>query len=246
MSSSRPSTTSSRLEALLLLDAYSKVHEKAGDLQKSCCWSITKARHSRRREIVGFEGQLSATHVREELRARVVIQLNKGSSNTPPPLMDDDDENNVNNDKKTKKAEDSSLNFTLIDVVEELERRRQPPPSTSHDDPNILAQEDKEDALTRELDPQSYGLRHRKGKSTAESKHDDATKTVVEEPIPFVMDEDEEELRRMNPLEILGGSLPPRELKTAQVQARESLLMYVEAANKAAAILKMIQRKSSA
>ena len=102
--------------------------------------------------------------------------------------------------------------FELVDAVEEL--------STIRDGgkENILADKSNED-----------GLRNRK----ATSKKQEWT----EETSP---DEDDR-LRNADPLDLF-GALPPRDLRTAQKEARKALAAYIEAANLAAAILSVTKK----
>ena len=54
------------------------------------------------------------------------------------------------------------------------------------------------------------------------------------------IDEKEEQLLHMDPLELFGGGLVPRDLKLAQKHAKECLASYVAAANEVAAITRLL------
>ncbi len=56
--------------------------------------------------------------------------------------------------------------------------------------------------------------------------------------------EQESKLLKTDPLELFGGGLAPRELKSAQKHAKESLIHYIAAANRAAEILEMTNQLS--
>lgn len=86
------------------------------------------------------------------------------------------------------------------------------------------------------------GLRQRKGKvSSSESQTKPAATSIMQQEDPPVVepvsvDDD--------PLLMLGGSLPPRELRLAQAAAREALQSYCVAASKAAKLLTALKDKN--
>ena len=78
----------------------------------------------------------------------------------------------------------------------------------------------------------SDGLRQRKGEGSLELKEE--SKWSVE----IVKDSAEETLRRADPIDYF-GALPPKDLKVAQKDARDSFESYIKAANIAAEILQV-------
>lgn len=104
------------------------------------------------------------------------------------------------------------------------------------------------------------GLRHRKGTTTnstsnskdtaidgGTSRPDNETWTIVQEKDLVEddgVDDDDETLLllKKDPVELLGGWFPPRDLKVAQQKARLALEKYIEIANEAATILTILNK----
>jgi len=77
------------------------------------------------------------------------------------------------------------------------------------------------------------GIRQRNTLTSVEIEENIATLSLND------LNAEEEKLRNTDPLELLTGGLVPKDLKSAQKNARESLRSYIAAANKAAEILKI-------
>jgi hypothetical protein len=110
-----------------------------------------------------------------------------------------------------------------------------PPPSNQCDDGSL--QHDNDDDGIMVMDG---GLRQRKGKTTAGAAAAKATEKtmVMDSPasIDKVVSAEEEALM------ILGGSLPPRDLRVAQERARKSLEEYVRSATLVAALQQRLRQ----
>lgn len=95
-----------RLQALLLLDGYSRCQKGAQPHYKSTLWTLNKARRQKARENLAADG-ISVELVREELRARTVL-LEKN-----PDLLEEESKSQ----NKHSVAQDI---WTLVDAVEEI------------------------------------------------------------------------------------------------------------------------------
>jgi hypothetical protein len=107
----------SRLQALLLLDGYSRCQQGAQTHYKSTLWNLNKARRQKSRESLA-SGTISAEDVREELRARAVL-LEK-----IPDLAEEDSGERVS-------GIDTCDQWTLVDVVEEMSTVKENAPYAS-------------------------------------------------------------------------------------------------------------------
>jgi len=82
----------------------------------------------------------------------------------------------------------------------------------------------------------STGLRQRKN-APKEAEREEKSLWTEDPP---ELDEEEERLRKTDPIDLFGG-LPPPALRKAQAEARKALEAYVEAANCAAVILRIAE-----
>uniref|UniRef100_A0A7S2XI77 Vacuolar ATPase assembly protein VMA22 n=1 Tax=Attheya septentrionalis TaxID=420275 RepID=A0A7S2XI77_9STRA len=114
--STSSSVAGGRVEALLLLDAYSTAHAGASQQFKSSLWNLSKARRQMGGMHLGTSTNFSASNVREELRAKAILTLlepklvqeqdgkDKMIDTDPyilsldgPPNVESDDKENSNN-----------------------------------------------------------------------------------------------------------------------------------------------------
>ena len=224
----------SRVTVLMQLEAYANAMTPPEDGKhalKSCWWELTKARQMKSSSVMPVETAFRATNVREEFRAttRVRISLENHSDGEEnvrdfPDLKDEDDEGNQNEVNRIVPP-----NFSLVDAVEEYRKSHQRnTPETPH------SVNDK------------VGLRQRKKTSTDKS---DAGETSSDGWVVVNETDDEnvsdqmlmKQLDIVDPVELVAGGLPPRELKRAQQEARKALVSYIQAANAAAILLTSLQ-----
>ena len=80
-------------------------------------------------------------------------------------------------------------------------------------------------------------------KNNNENSDEGGDDTETEWTIVQEENEDDNEdmmLLKRDPIEFLGGWMPPRELKIAQQQSKQALQTYIEAANSAAKLLSIL------
>ncbi len=208
------------VDALTLLDSYATSHDLATSSLKSAIWNISKARRQKGGHGIGFS--YSAHDVREELRAHSKLKINlKCTENYEPGLTNDDEaiaDNKINKDGNGDGGKPVfELEYGYAKKINEKVLQKSTMNSSSLHDCGVR--------------------RRRGGDNTGVVSKNAAPNQWSEEEIA---DEEEEKLRNLDPIELF-GAFPPRELKLAQKKARESLEYYVDAANKAAEILRLIQ-----
>lgn len=206
------------LEALLLLDAYNKRQTVAQSEQKSCLWNLHKARREKSRESLGVAEELSALHVREEVYPRAVVVEDNGMGE----LIDEDEE---------KRKESSGYLKTVWKIVDPVEREKETKQAAAD-----AATNDKENK-----DHKSTGLRQRKKGDSKTTEDDKKWTTEVEDEFQAA----ENLIREADPIALVGGALPSRDLRTAQVNAKKALEAYIDAANFAAQLLTLLKENSS-
>lgn len=211
--------SSTALDILTLLDAYSQIHEIANQNQKNCTWQITKARQNKGRRGALVAGVLTAEDVREELRASAVLLTDAASSSDatvdPSSLVE---EAATHKEKKADNNKPLVRQFVLTDIH------------------SGLSQKVSENADKKTGDE---GLRRRKGDKEEIGDTNKNEWTVVDPE-----KEEEERLLSADPLDLF-GALPPQELRKAQEEARKALAGYVEAANLIAAIQERLPTQNS-
>ena len=224
----------SRVTVLVQLEAYANAMSPSQDGKhalKSCWWELTKARQMKSSSMMPVETAFRATDVREEFRAKTRVRISlenhsDGDENVRdfPDLKDEDDEGKQNEINAI-----APLNFSLVDAVEEYrksQRRNTPETSSSVND--------------------QVGLRQRKKTGTNKS---DAGETSTDGWVVVNESGDEnvsdqvlmKQLDIVDPVELVAGGLPPRELKRAQQEAHKALVGYIQAANAAAILLTSLQ-----
>lgn len=214
-----------QLQALLLLDAYNTRQSVAQSEQKDCLWNLQKARRQSMRGSVVNSNVYSASLVREDVYPRAMIvstSCDVGSDDAPELVTD-----TILVAQEEKQTNDVEMLWTLVDPVAVQKE--------------ILKKED--EAFSNKENESKEGLRQRKGKQKPE-----ATGTTASDNskwtagIDEVMDESAM-LRKANPIELF-GALPPRDLREAQVNANAALQAYIDAANFAVAILKLVENET--
>ncbi len=199
------------------------------------------------------DSSYTADFVREELRSRyrlvdeTTASINGASTEEEADLVDErsSNDNSISNKGTGKVPSDSAL------PEPSSSSRSLAPQWRLHD---VLDEPDKEASVATlakavpSNDPTSEtGLRHRKGTTNSSSntaldgsgsKPEEAWTIVQERDL---MEDDEETLLvKKDPVELLGGWFPPRDLKVAQQKARMALEGYIQGANEAAAILALL------
>lgn len=217
---SADSKTTPALDVLSLLQRYEALHENASTSLKGTFWNITKARRQRGFQAGGggFGGtEYSVDNVREELRAHTILEV-KDEDDGPNLVA----ENHAPLNNCDEEVKDESGNFILhFDGIEEAQRAERETVEKTIVDPN-----DRE------------GLR-RRNKAITSSSNDGQTKSgssawTSEEHL----DEEEDELRKADPLCLFG--VPPPALRVAQSESRDALSYYVEVANLAKEMMRII------
>mmetsp|Transcript_14152 Transcript_14152/g.29107 ORF Transcript_14152/g.29107 Transcript_14152/m.29107 type:complete len:237 (-) Transcript_14152:107-817(-) len=223
-SANQPASTP-RLDSISLLGAYASRHEAASSELRGFLFELSRARRSTGGFHLGSgggTGGISALDVREELRAKAVLETNLvGDIFTlfpdGRPVKNEAGGDREGGETEVGKPTDSN-------AVESEKNKR---------DSAVVA---------------SVGLRRRRnagGGGTDEAAAPPKSSWTEEAPIlsPTEDDDEEEEekrLRRADPIDLFGG-LPPPALRSAQRKARKALMLYVEAACLAAEIMKLTQ-----
>ena len=231
------------LDLLCLLDSYDVAHGSGRTSQKAAQWKIGTARREKGGfHLGGSSTSISALNVREELRARAVVQVASSGADEPSLV----DEGFSSSKIAEKEGEETDTVFALhLDGIPK--KGEEAVKSAVADDDATLSTA----IRSHEADATSTtGLRQRKknaspsGQNTKENEDGTNEKSQWTEEIPSETTQltpeelEEEKLRTANPLDLFGG-LPPPSLRAAQVQAREALVKYVEAANVAAEIIRL-------
>ena len=233
------------LDLLCLLDSYDVAHGSGRTSQKAAQWKIGTARREKGGfHLGGSSTSISALNVREELRARAVVQVASSGADDEPSLVD---EGSSSSKIAEKEGEETDTVFALhLDGIPKKDEEAVESAVTDDDATLSTAI-----STSHEADATSTtGLRQRKknaspsGQNTRDKEDGTNEKSQWTEEIPPETNKltpeelEEEKLRTANPLDLFGG-LPPPSLRAAQVQAREALVKYVEAANVAAEIIRL-------
>ena len=250
-----------RLAALKHLQAYSNATETANAELKSCWWQLTKSRRNVRGVMMKVDSSYTAELVREELRCRyrlVDTTAICGNMGEEADLVDEGERaeeatanamgtgeapsaatSNFGTHKSSSSIASSAPKWILQDVLGDKEK----------DVTGSLAAS--KSAVTASDPTNETGLRQRKGPKTTMSKSISSNNadgggstfeeawTIVQE-VDLLEDDEETLLLKKDPVELLGGWFPPRDLKAAQQNAKQALEGYIQAANEAAAILAIL------
>mmetsp|Transcript_8225 Transcript_8225/g.10762 ORF Transcript_8225/g.10762 Transcript_8225/m.10762 type:complete len:237 (-) Transcript_8225:91-801(-) len=209
------------IEVLSLLEQYEKVHVAGNDEWKKTLWNIYKSRHQRKRNNLSYasESFCSASDIREDLTPRLTLRPNK-KDGTFLCLQD-----GVALPARTNESV-PELEGDVIAIAT----------SVSSTDEDAVMAEDTEPALMNDSTKEE-GLRNRRQRPTDSNKNSQETKWTVEQNEQTTEDDDGNGERDsttkvvIDPLELLAGAFPPKELKEAQKRAKLALQSYIEAAN---------------
>lgn len=91
-------------------------------------------------------------------------------------------------------------------------------------------EEEKDDAAATS----DTGLRNRKGNP----------KTEVQWTLESALEDEDEKILRADPIDLF-GAFPPRDLRVAQREAKESIQRYIDAANAARSLLSLLEEKAT-
>ena len=231
------------LDLLCLLDSYDVAHGSGRTSQKAAQWKIGTARREKGGfHLGGSSTSISALNVREELRARAVVQVASSGADEPSLV----DEGSSSSKIAEKGGEETDALFALhLDGIPKKDGEAVKS-AAADDDATLSTAINSHDAdLTR-----TTGLRQRKknvppsgqnarDKGDGNDEKDKWTEEIPSETNKLTPEElEEKKLLTANPLDLFGG-LPPPSLRAAQVKAREALVKYVEAANVAAEIIRL-------
>ena len=216
-----------RIQTLLLLDQYDQQQSSAQTHQKKSNWSLSKARRQKNRESISVVNTISALDVRDELRARAVVQ-----GSVVPDLVGE----------KNKVKAGSAAGGGTGGTKESTER--QPGLKSSGSWELVDLTENTSDAATNKESTKTTtttgGGTDKKDGGKSEKVDGDKKDTGTKDKDPFAAEE--ERLRKADPL-YLFGAFPTRDLRVAQKEAREALQSYIAAANTATTILDHIKKQ---
>jgi len=205
-------------EILTLLHQYESLHANANDNLKSSIWNITKARRVGGGGSGGFGGvEYSPDDTREELRAQALLEWKEGGNGDSEPKLLNEESSHDDGGSTTGGG---GGRFVLhLDGMKAAQQRA----ALKESNNNSMA-ENKE----------NEGLRRRRGES--EGKTNILNKWTSEEANNTI-DDEEERLRNVDPLNLFG--VPPPALRVAQAKSRSAIAYYVEVANLAKEIMKI-------
>jgi hypothetical protein len=186
----------------------------------------------------GSLGENNINCIREEWRARQRLVDTEGAE---AELIDDDnDDDDEDVTKRDRQSSSSNKNppvappqWKLQDILEEKENTKTSKSTSTTEDSTTAS-------------ASATGLRQRKMNNTNNIDNDqevDTTETewtMVQEETEDDDDDGTMMLLKRDPIEFLGGWMPPRELKIAQQKSKRALQTYVEAANAAARLLSIV------
>ena len=231
------------LDLLCLLDSYDVAHGSGRTSQRAGLWKIGTARREKGGfHLGGSSTSINALNVREELRARAVVEVAAAAA-SEPPLVDEESSSSKSSGKESKETD--SLFVLHLDGIPKTDPKSDTPDKATdneNDDDATLST-----AISADADAtSSTGLRQRKktaqtatGRNKKEEETGKWTEEVPPQNVKLTPEKlEEEKLRAANPLDLFGG-LPPPSLRAAQIEAREALAKYVEAANYAAEIIRL-------
>lgn len=231
------------LDLLCLLDSYDVAHGSGRTSQRAGLWKIGTARREKGGfHLGGSSTSINALNVREELRARAVVEVAAASE---PPLVDEESSSSKSTGKQSKETD--SLFALHLDGMPKTDPKSDTPDKAT-DNENDDGEATLSTAISANADAtSSTGLRQRKKTAqtaTGRNKKEEEetgkwTEEVPPQNVKLTPEQlEEEKLRTANPLDLFGG-LPPPSLRAAQIEAREALAKYVEAANYAAEIIRL-------
>ena len=201
-------------DVLCLTDAYASSHSTGDEFIKSCIWNICLARRVKGGFHMGRGNSFSALDVREELRARAILEC-RDPTVEPCLVVDDDDDDET---EKNHKGENYDEDLYILHM-DGLKSKKE-----EYNNSRMIKDSNKTSSSSNTND---VGLRQRKNKVPSKEQQ------VWEED-----NHDESEmLEKADPIELFGMLSPPA-LKVAQTKSREALASYIEAANLAAAIMR--------
>ena len=197
---------------------------------KKCWWELTKARQMKSSKMIPIDVPFTASNVREEFNAKIRLDIT-----VPDLVLNDDDADTVVSAPPT---------FVILDAVEEYKKSRQND-NNENDNKKMSTPTKTPTAASSSSDT---GLRQRKGDSNNDNNSSDGDSGWV------VVDNDTnenqamimKELNIVEPIELIAGGLPPKELKLAQKQAQKALQEYINIANKATILLSTLQKQQQA
>lgn len=234
------------LDLLCLLDSYDVAHGSGRTSQRAGLWKIGTARREKGGfHLGGSSTSINALNVREELRARAVVEVAAAAAASEPPLVDEESSSSKSTGKQSKETD--SLFALHLDGMPKTDPKSDTPDKAT-DNENDDGEATLSTAISADADAtSSTGLRQRKktaqtaaGRNKKEEEETGKwTEEVPPQNVKLTPEQlEEEKLRTANPLDLFGG-LPPPSLRAAQIEAREALAKYVEAANYAAEIIRL-------
>jgi hypothetical protein len=234
-------SSSKTFTALSYLQDYADASEKAHEELKSCMWQLTKSRRNVRSGILGVDSTTAYTAelLREELRAQIRVVDGDGDGDDDNGEIDLVDEDSAQPPLKDK--EDASMvtapEWKVLNVLSEIDKARRKA------SPDISSSSESRTADTTE----SMGMRHRKNNYRIPTSLDTSPSsswTMVQEEDLNIDIEEDEKIMRTDPIKLFGGYFTARELKVAQLNAKQSLNSYIQAANQAAKLLELLRENN--
>ena len=236
------STSSKTFTALSHLQDYADASEKAHEELKSCMWQLTKSRRNVRSGIIGVDSTTAYTAelLREELRAQIrIVDDNDNGDGGEIDLVDEDSAQQP----PSKDKEDAAPKWKVFNVLSEIDKSRK----NSSPDASSSTSESRTADIT-----ESTGMRQRKNNdnkkaatipttsSSLDTSPSSSWTMVQEEDLNSDLEKDEK-IMRTDPIKLFGGYFTAHELKVAQLNAKQSLNSYIQAANQAAKLLELLK-----
>ena len=258
------------LDALSLLDEYDSRHGEGRSRQRSCQWKIGLARRGRGgyHLQMGGGGSLAvgALNVREGIRARALVACPRESEGGGEPELADEAEADSGEasasasagEKPTGTGPGGDIFVLHLDGNASSEDRGEEG-ATACSGPQGRAKAEAPPDDEAGTTGEGLGLRQRRNRNlsvavavgvaaAADGGSGGGGNSGWTMEVParddegeVTADDEERTLRELDPLQLFGG-LPPPALRAAQAEARAALASYVEAANLANEILRLVGR----
>jgi len=224
----RNMTSTHAIDVLSELEEYSNGSQSIGvanESWKKAMFALTKANRNKDRGVVGMESFYTPQMVREDLEASVFVQVDYSDA-----LPDDADAPDLTKETEaTTKDEDQKIRKTTAPTYGFLDAwaRQQEEQKARKEQPSQSGSA--KAAATKQA---SDGLRQRKGGVATTASESGSDKWTVEETQGSAT-------HIANSIDLF-GAFPPRDLKTAQMHAKAAVEGYIQAANRVAKILQIL------
>ncbi|KAG7362316.1 hypothetical protein IV203_025982 [Nitzschia inconspicua] len=222
-----------RLAALGLLQHYTNAITEGNTHLKSCLWQLTKSRR-KGNVMMRAETAFKADSLREDWRALYrLVNLHETETAVGDLVDEDNNDDQDDNDIKTRAPSIATLHpapeWKLKDTLQEKENTSPTPSSDPTTFTGLRQRKYNNNNNNNEISQSSKG---------GEAEDETAWTLVQEEDLER---DEEERLLRRDPIEFFG--LPSRDLKLAQEKSKQALQEFIQAANRAAQILTILNKE---